>query len=139
MTTSKLYFRKYYSHLHIFWKLRARGIERSCSKLLTTGWTFLQISFLKCRKCFRCIILVVSCKYSNNPLLRKVNNLYYFLCKSNNLSVLHKSKFIQYTDPNCVTFTEIGFWQCVIGGQKPLILFSLLAIDSPTLCCREWC
>jgi len=48
MTTSKFYFRKQYSHSHISWKLRARGIERSCSKLLTTGWTFLQISFMKC-------------------------------------------------------------------------------------------
>jgi len=137
---NKFYFRKYYSHSNIFWDLRASGIERSCSKLLTTGWMFLQISFLKCRKCFSCIVLVVPCKYSNNPLLRKVNNLNYFLCKSYNLHVLHKLRFQihKHIDPNCLTFTELGYWQYVIGGQNSLILFSLLPIDSPTLCCRVW-
>jgi len=58
---SKFYFRNYYSHSHIFWKLLASGFERSLSKVLTTGWNFLQISLLFCRKCLKYIMLVVSC------------------------------------------------------------------------------
>ena len=48
----------------------------------------------------------------------------------------------KHIDPNCLTFKEFGFWQCVIGGQNSLIFFSLLPIDSPTLCLQgmmlEW-
>jgi len=61
MSISKFYFRKSYSHSHMFWKLLARGFERSLSRLLTTGWKFLQISLLYCRKWCSCIMLVVTC------------------------------------------------------------------------------
>jgi len=61
MSLSKFYLRKYYSNSHIIWKFFARGFERIWSKLLTTGWTFLQISFLNCRKYFTFIMLLLSC------------------------------------------------------------------------------
>ena len=109
MSLIKFYFRKYYSHSHIFWKLLARGFERSCSKLLTTGWTFLQISLLYCRRCFRCFKLVLSCKYNNNLLLRKVNHLQYFSfeillspCSTHILCF----KFRHHMDNNCLIFKE---------------------------------
>jgi len=91
MTTSKFYFRKYYSPSHIFWKLWPRGFQRRCSKLSATGSTYLQISYLKCRKYCRCIVLVPYCKYSNNPLQRMLTICTIFLRKSYNLPVLHKS------------------------------------------------
>jgi hypothetical protein len=39
-------FRKYYSHLCMFWKFLARGFERSWSKLLITPWTSTKIHTL---------------------------------------------------------------------------------------------
>jgi len=77
MSLSKFYFRKYYSHSHMFWKVLPRDFEQSWSKRLITGWTFLQKSLLYCRKCPRWFMFVLlyyftPCHGLTNAVLQSV-------------------------------------------------------------------